>query len=50
VIEAREFQTWIDWLVRDGQLEAGRVQASAQFNPYARSPESAAALTYIPLK
>ena len=39
VIEPREFQIWIDWLERDGQLQKGRIQASAlytnQFNPFA---------------
>jgi len=42
VIEAREFQTWIDWLERDGQIQAGRIRASALYtnrlNPYATSP------------
>jgi ABC-type nitrate/sulfonate/bicarbonate transport system substrate-binding protein len=42
VIEAREFQTWIDWLIRDGQLAAERVGASRmytnRFNPYAAAP------------
>jgi ABC-type nitrate/sulfonate/bicarbonate transport system substrate-binding protein len=42
LIDAREFQTWIDWLARDGQLAQGRVQANElytnRFNPYAPSP------------
>jgi ABC-type nitrate/sulfonate/bicarbonate transport system substrate-binding protein len=41
VIDAREFQTWVAWLERDGQLQPGRVETSAlytnQFNPFAAS-------------
>jgi ABC-type nitrate/sulfonate/bicarbonate transport system substrate-binding protein len=47
VIEPREFQIWSDWLVRDGQLQAGHIDASAlytnQFNPYAAPPDARAA-------
>jgi len=47
VIEPREFQTWIDWLVRDGQLAPARVRASSlytnQFNPFAAPPRPATA-------
>lgn len=39
VIAERELQTWIDWLVRNGELEEGTVQATDlytnEFNPYA---------------
>lgn len=39
LIRAAEFQIWIDWLVRDGQLERGRVHAADlytnELNPYA---------------
>lgn len=43
VIAEREFQIWIDWLVRDGQLELGKVKPgdyfSNELNSYATSPE-----------
>jgi ABC-type nitrate/sulfonate/bicarbonate transport system substrate-binding protein len=39
VIAERELQTWIDWLVRNGELEEGKLTASDlytnKFNPYA---------------
>lgn len=39
VIAEREIQTWIDWLVRNGELEEGTLRASDlytnEFNPYA---------------
>ena len=39
LIQPREFQLWIDWLVRDGQLAPARVEASQfftnRFNPFA---------------
>lgn len=39
VIAEREIQTWIDWLVRNGELDEGAVKASDlytnEFNPYA---------------
>lgn len=39
VIAERELQTWIDWLVRNGELKEGTLQASDlytnEFNPYA---------------
>lgn len=39
VIAERELQTWIDWLVRNGELEEGSLKASDlytnEFNPYA---------------
>jgi ABC-type nitrate/sulfonate/bicarbonate transport system substrate-binding protein len=39
VIAEKELQIWIDWLVRNGQLPAGKVTAkdiyTNQFNPYA---------------
>jgi ABC-type nitrate/sulfonate/bicarbonate transport system substrate-binding protein len=39
VIEPREFQLWIDWLVRGGQLSRGQVKATDlytnRFNPFA---------------
>jgi ABC-type nitrate/sulfonate/bicarbonate transport system substrate-binding protein len=43
VIAEREFQIWIDWLVRDGQLEIGKVKPSDYFsnelNSYTTSAE-----------
>jgi ABC-type nitrate/sulfonate/bicarbonate transport system substrate-binding protein len=40
VMKAQEFQVWIDWLVRDGQLAPAQVNASAAYtnalNPYAK--------------
>lgn len=39
VIAERELQTWIDWLVRNGELKEGQLQAkdlyTNEFNPYA---------------
>ncbi|AHH18893.1 putative ABC transporter, substrate-binding protein [Nocardia nova SH22a] len=39
VIEDRELQIWIDWLVRNGELPAGKLKAADiytnEFNPYA---------------
>lgn len=39
VIAERELQTWIDWLVRNGELESGKLEATDlytnEFNPYA---------------
>lgn len=39
VIAERELQTWIDWLVRNGGLEEGKLKAkdlyTNEFNPYA---------------
>ncbi|WP_395310559.1 ABC transporter substrate-binding protein [Mycobacterium sp. AMU20-3851] len=39
VIADRELQTWIDWLVRNGELDEGRLTAgdlyTNEFNPYA---------------
>ena len=41
LLSERDFQVWIDWLVRDGQLKPGQVSAAAlfdnQWNPYLRS-------------
>jgi hypothetical protein len=38
VIYEKEFQVWIDWLVKDGQLAPGQVRAqdlfTNQFNPF----------------
>ncbi len=38
VVVEREYQQWIDWLVRDGQLPEGKIQASDlydnSFNPF----------------
>lgn len=35
----RELSTWIDWLVRNGELEQGKLNASDlytnEYNPYA---------------
>lgn len=40
VIEEKEFQVWIDWLVRNGELKEGQVKAKElftnEFNPYAK--------------
>ncbi|MFI7700272.1 ABC transporter substrate-binding protein [Nonomuraea sp. NPDC049480] len=39
VIAAKEFQTWIDWLEREGEIKPGQVKAADlytnAFNPYA---------------
>ncbi|GGT01745.1 ABC transporter substrate-binding protein [Nonomuraea spiralis] len=39
VIDSREFQRWIDWLQREGEIRPGQVKASDvytnEFNPYA---------------
>ena len=39
VIAEREIQTWIDWLVRNGELKDGQLKAkdlyTNEFNPYA---------------
>ncbi|WP_433244617.1 ABC transporter substrate-binding protein [Streptosporangium sp. CA-135522] len=38
VIDAKEFQTWIDWLEREGEIEKGRIKAEDLFtnayNPF----------------
>ena len=38
VIAGREIQTWIDWLVRNGELDQGKLNAkdlyTNEFNPY----------------
>ena len=38
----REYQVWIDWLVKDGQLQPGQLAPSRVFsnalNPYLRDP------------
>lgn len=45
VIADRELQTWIDWLVRNGELEPGSLTAedlyTNEFNPYANGTYSA---------
>ena len=45
VIADRELRTWIDWLVRNGELEPGRLTAedlyTNKFNPYANGTYSA---------
>jgi ABC-type nitrate/sulfonate/bicarbonate transport system substrate-binding protein len=42
VIQASEFQVWLDWLVRSGQLPAGKLQLGQlytnEFNPYQHGP------------
>lgn len=39
VVAERELQTWIDWLVRNGELQPGKLEAknlyTNEFNPYA---------------
>ncbi|SLJ34423.1 ABC-type nitrate/sulfonate/bicarbonate transport system periplasmic components-like protein [Mycobacteroides abscessus subsp. abscessus] len=39
VIAEKELQIWIDWLVRNGELDQGKLRASDlftnEFNPYA---------------
>jgi len=41
LISDREFDMWIDWLVKDGQLERGQIQPkdvyTNEFNPYLKS-------------
>lgn len=43
VIADREIQLWIDWLVRNGELEAGALKAgdlyTNEFNPYANGTD-----------
>ena len=38
VMAEKEFQVWIDWLVKDGQLTPGQMRAqdlfTNQFNPF----------------
>ncbi|MDP9849234.1 hypothetical protein [Streptosporangium lutulentum] len=38
VIDAKEFQTWIDWLEREGEIEPGQVKAedvfTNEYNPF----------------
>lgn len=45
VIAERELQTWIDWLVRNGELEAGDLVArdlyTNEYNPYANGTYAA---------
>ncbi|MBG0830216.1 ABC transporter substrate-binding protein [Planomonospora sp. ID67723] len=44
VIDAKEFQTWVDWLEREGEIRAGQVKASDlytnEFNPFASGSTS----------
>ena len=47
VIQEKELQTWVDWLVRNGELDEGKLTATDlytnEFNPYANGtfqPES----------
>ncbi|MET7463693.1 ABC transporter substrate-binding protein [Nonomuraea sp. NPDC005501] len=44
VIAAKEFQTWIDWLSREGEIRPGQVKPSDlytnEFNPYAHGSGS----------
>ncbi|GGL18038.1 ABC transporter substrate-binding protein [Sphaerisporangium melleum] len=44
VIEARDFQTWADWLEREGEIEPGQVKVADLFtnayNPYATGSAS----------
>ncbi|MCK2220143.1 ABC transporter substrate-binding protein [Actinomadura sp. ATCC 31491] len=44
VIAPKEFQTWIDWLEREGELRPGQVKAADvytnEFNPYAAGSAS----------
>ena len=39
MIQEKELQTWIDWLVRNGELDEGKLTATDlytnEFNPYA---------------
>lgn len=48
-IAEREFQIWIDWLVKEGELQPGQLRASNlytnQYNPLARPAPAAAAAT-----
>ena len=43
LIQDREFQVWIDWLVRDGELRPGQIKPADiytnELNPFAHSPE-----------
>ena len=38
VIDAKEFQTWIDWLEREGEIKPGQVKAenvfTDEYNPF----------------
>ncbi|MFB7715970.1 MULTISPECIES: ABC transporter substrate-binding protein [unclassified Nocardia] len=47
VVEDREFQVWIDWLVRNGELPAGKFQAKDLYtnkdNPYSNGKYPAGA-------
>jgi ABC-type nitrate/sulfonate/bicarbonate transport system substrate-binding protein len=47
VIAEKEFQTWIDWLQREGEIKPGQVKASDlytnEFNPYGGRAEPATA-------
>jgi len=42
VIQGSEFSVWLDWLVKSGQLPAGKLRASDlytnEFNPFANGP------------
>ncbi|GIH79833.1 ABC transporter substrate-binding protein [Planobispora longispora] len=44
VIDAKEFQTWIDWLEREGEVKTGQVKTSDlytnEFNPFANGSTS----------
>ncbi|GAA3139328.1 ABC transporter substrate-binding protein [Nonomuraea roseoviolacea] len=44
VIAAKEFQTWIDWLAREGEIKPGQVKAADlytnAYNPYANGSGS----------
>ena len=44
MIAGKEFQTWIDWLAREGEIKSGRLKPSDlftnEFNPYAKGGAS----------
>ncbi len=49
LVSEKQYQQWIDWLVRDGQLVAGKIKAKDlfdnRFNPYNDSASAAALKT-----
>jgi ABC-type nitrate/sulfonate/bicarbonate transport system substrate-binding protein len=50
----RDFQVWIDWMVKDGELEPGQLAANQIFtnelNSFGAAPEAAAAPVVAPSK
>jgi hypothetical protein len=54
LITEREFQIWVDWLVKAGELKEGQIRLedvyTNEFNPYANGKAAAAGAGATPAK